>query len=77
MKKLYAAELVHGDISEYNILIKEGVPYIIDFGQAVVINHPNAGKFLERDVYNITSYFSKKYGIKKDAEKALARIMGQ
>lgn len=77
MKKLYAAELVHGDVSEYNILIKEGVPYLIDFGQAVVLNHPNANKFLERDVHNIITYFSKKYGIKRDAAKELARIMGQ
>ena len=76
LKKLYAAELVHGDMSEYNILINDGVPYIIDFGQAVVVNHPNAEKFLERDVYNLTTYFKKKYGINKDYEKALARIRG-
>ena len=77
IKKLYVAELVHGDISEYNILIKEGVPYIIDFGQAVVLNHPSAEKFLQRDIYNITTYFRKRYGIDMDLDKELARITGQ
>ena len=77
MEKLYKAELVHGDISEYNILIRDGTPYIIDFGQAVVLSHPNAERFLERDVGNIISYFRKKYGIKRDAQKAIARIRDQ
>ena len=77
MGKLYKAELVHGDISEYNILIRDGTPYIIDFGQAVVLSHPNAERFLERDVGNIISYFRKKYGIKRDAQKAIAGIRDQ
>jgi len=29
------AKLVHGDISEYNIMIPNGYPVLIDFGQAV------------------------------------------
>ena len=72
--KLYGAELVHGDISEYNILIKGKTPYIIDFGQAVVLGHPKAYSFLERDVYNILYYFNKKYSIKRDLETTLAKI---
>ncbi len=74
IRKLYKAELVHGDISEYNILMKGDNPYLIDFGQAVVLSHPNAERFLERDVSNIASYFRKRYGINKDAEKLLLEI---
>ena len=74
IRKLYQAELVHGDISEYNILMKDGTPYLIDFGQAVVLGHPNAEKFLERDVSNIASYFRKRYGIKSDTEGLLLEI---
>jgi len=74
IKKLYSADLVHADMSEYNILIKEGVPYLIDFGQAVVIHHPNAQAFLERDVHNILFYFEKKYGIKRDYAAVLKEI---
>ena len=72
MKKMYKAGLVHADISEYNIMLGK-VPYIIDFGQGVVLDHPNAEKFLERDVKNILNYFEK-FGIKKDFEKTLEWI---
>lgn len=77
MKKLYGAELVHGDVSEYNILMKGGTPYMIDFGQAVILNHPKAMEFLERDVRNILYYFSRKYGIERDAGKTMAFITGK
>ncbi len=74
MKKLYSRELVHGDISEYNILMKEEVPYIIDFGQAVVLGHPKAKEFLRRDVENILGYFSKNYGVERSIEDTVLRV---
>ena len=74
MRKLYAHELVHGDISEYNILIKEGTPYLIDFGQAVTIAHPNAADFLRRDIANISHYFKKTYGIETDEDEMFTYI---
>ncbi len=74
MKKLYQRDLVHGDISEYNILMKDDVPYIIDFGQAVVTDHPKATEFLRRDVSVILSYFRKRYGIEKDAEETFVYL---
>lgn len=76
MKKLYGAKLVHGDVSEYNILVKEGTPYMIDFGQAVVTRHPLAADFLKRDVKNILDYFSKRYGIEADYSDAYGRVTG-
>ncbi len=76
MGKLYVANLVHADISEYNILIHEGRPYMIDFGQAVSIRHPSAAEFLKRDVRNITGYFAKRYGIKRDPNEAYAGVIG-
>ncbi len=74
MKKLYAAELVHADMSEYNILMLGEVPYLIDFGQAVHIKHPNSMAFLERDVENLLHYFSIKYGIRRERDATLKRI---
>jgi RIO kinase 1 len=51
------AELVHGDLSEYNILMHEGQPVIIDLGQGMVIEHMNSKEFLIRDIENINRYF--------------------
>ncbi len=72
IRKMYRAGLVHADISEYNVMQGE-VPYLIDFGQGVVLAHPNAEKFLERDVEVILKYF-KKYGIKRDLKETLSWI---
>jgi len=58
MKLAYQkAGLVHGDLSEYNILIEDGKPVFIDVGQAFVVEHPNSKEFLKRDIYNINHYF--------------------
>ncbi|MVT12846.1 MAG: serine protein kinase RIO [Euryarchaeota archaeon] len=54
------ALLVHGDLSEYNIVIHKDKPYIIDVSQAMPVKHPNARTLLERDVRNIVRFFSKK-----------------
>ena len=74
MKRLYSAGLVHGDISEYNILIKDGIPFIIDIGQGVSLGHPKANEFLERDVKNILYYFRKRYGIDKELQNIILKI---
>ncbi|MHA1916951.1 MAG: serine protein kinase RIO [Candidatus Ranarchaeia archaeon] len=59
IKLLYQkAKLVHADFSEYNILWWEK-PYIIDVSQSVLINHPMAMEFLERDVNNLKRFFKK------------------
>ncbi|MGC8571792.1 MAG: serine protein kinase RIO [Candidatus Micrarchaeia archaeon] len=73
---LYNMELVHADLSEYNILIADKeVPYLIDFGQAVDIKHPNALQFLKRDITNISTYFSNKYNIETDPIKIIDKII--
>jgi len=72
--KMYnKAELVHGDISAYNILIHKNKPYLIDLGQGVLTEHPNALDFLKRDIQNIVKYF-KKYNIKADENKIYKKI---
>ncbi len=76
IKRLYNANLVHADASEFNILMYNGIPYMIDFGQAVSTRHPSAAEFLRRDVSNILNYFSKKYRIKLDSKTEYARIIG-
>ncbi|MFX1409661.1 MAG: serine protein kinase RIO [Promethearchaeota archaeon] len=64
IKKLYQkAKLVHGDLSEFNILYHNQKPFIIDISQAVSIQHPKAEVYLVRDIKNILNYF-KKLGVK-------------
>jgi len=51
-------KLVHGDLSEYNILYGKGKPYLIDMGQAVTLDHPHAPGFLKRDLEQLNRFFS-------------------
>ena len=58
VKLLYTkAELVHGDLSEYNLMFWSGEPVIFDISQAVPTNHPLAEELLLRDMRNLNSYF--------------------
>ncbi len=74
LRKLYSLELVHADVSEYNILMNLDTPYLIDFGQAVVLKHPRANEFLVRDVANLLEYFSRRYKIEREGEKVVEYI---
>lgn len=73
LKKLYKKNLIHSDISEYNILydFEKEKHYIIDFGQGVLTSHPKAMEFLERDIYNLTKFFKKNKGLKISLEEAI------
>ncbi|HHV24261.1 MAG: serine protein kinase RIO [Methanosarcina sp.] len=72
------ANLVHADLSEYNILIDPNdlTPILIDMGQSVTLEHPNAREFLYRDVQNILRFFSR-YGIKDKPEELLKKIQAE
>jgi len=75
MKIMYEkGRMVHADFSEFNILMKgyaerevagvnsveiEIEPVIIDMGQSLLLEHPNADAFLKRDVRNIVIFFNK------------------
>lgn len=60
LRKLYSkAELVHGDLSEYNIMIWKGRPVLFDMSQAVLTSHPLAESLLRRDLTNLNKYFSR------------------
>jgi RIO kinase 1 len=52
--------LVHGDLSEYNMLYWKKQVYIIDVSQSVELDHPRALDFLRVDCVNITRFFSSK-----------------
>jgi RIO kinase 1 len=72
------ANLVHADLSEYNILIDPNdlSPIFIDMGQSVTLEHPGAREFLYRDVQNILRFFSR-YGVKDEPEELLSKIKAE
>ncbi len=56
--RMLCAGIVHGDLSEFNILMSERGPVIIDLPQAVdAAANNNAREMLERDVNNLKDYF--------------------
>lgn len=58
--RMLCAGLVHGDLSEYNILVDANGPVIIDLPQAVdAAANNNAARMLERDVDNLADYFGR------------------
>ncbi|WP_306054341.1 serine/threonine-protein kinase Rio1 [Natronococcus wangiae] len=70
MRRLYSAGLIHGDLSEYNVVFDEGQLVVIDLGQAVTVHHPNSRDFLERDCENVASFFSRQ-GLETDPDELL------
>jgi RIO kinase 1 len=61
------AELVHADLSEFNILYGDH-PYFIDMGQSVTRDHPRALQFLMRDIRNVNRYFKNRCDIRTDID---------
>jgi len=58
--RMLCAGVIHGDLSEYNVLVGSDGPVIIDLPQAVdAAGNNSAGFMLERDVENLTAYFGR------------------
>jgi RIO kinase 1 len=56
--RMLCAGIVHGDLSEFNVLVNEDGPVIIDLPQAVdAAANNNARAMLARDVRNMTDYY--------------------
>ena len=55
--------LVHGDLSEYNLLWHNNQIYVIDVSQSVETDHPSALDFLRKDASNVNDYFEKAGGL--------------
>jgi RIO kinase 1 len=77
LERLYRkAGLVHGDLSEYNIMMWKGKTVIFDVAQAVPTSHPMAEFFLRRDLVNVNRFFSR-LGVKVlSVDEAYKKVVG-
>ncbi len=75
IKHVYGREIVHGDLSEYNILVRaDGQVTLIDWSQWVLLSHPDSQDLLRRDISNVVSFFARKYKITKTIDDVLTYV---
>jgi RIO kinase 2 len=75
IKKAYRLGIIHGDLSEFNIFVHPEGCEIIDLPQYITPAHANAIELLHRDVYNVLSFFNRKYRIKRDIREVIDNIV--
>jgi len=81
VEKMLGSFIVHGDLSEYNILVVDGQLFVIDFPQAVEFSSKierhrlvkDAERLLRRDLGNLESFFSK-LDVRIDADQEFGRL---
>jgi RIO kinase 1 len=72
--RMLDADIVHGDLSAYNVLWWRERPVIIDFSQGVdAITHPSARELLARDVERTAEHF-RRLGVAIDSDDALKEV---
>lgn len=71
IRRMYqVCKLVHGDLSEYNMLWCEGKPWFIDVSQSVEHDHPRSLEFLRMDIKNVSDFF-RRQGVDTLSERAV------
>jgi RIO kinase 2 len=72
------AHVIHGDLSEYNIILQPDARIlIIDWPQYVRTDHANAGELLGRDLKNVLVFFSRRFKLKVAVEEAFDFVTGK
>ncbi|MEM1579280.1 MAG: RIO1 family regulatory kinase/ATPase [Archaeoglobaceae archaeon] len=73
--KFYRRGIVHGDLSQYNILVGENGFWIIDFPQSIEVGEGNWRELLERDIANVLRFFNRTYRIERDINSIITEII--
>lgn len=76
IRSAYRAGVIHADLSEFNIMVQDGLPVIIDWPQWVETGHVNAAEVLEKDLATLLTFFRRKYHIPYTVEDALRCVTG-
>ena len=69
-------ELVHGDLSEFNIIHNNGRIWLIDWPQSISSSHSSSENMLKRDIYNILRFFNKKFKMEIDMKSTVEYVRG-
>ncbi|XHH09986.1 MAG: RIO1 family regulatory kinase/ATPase [Candidatus Bathyarchaeia archaeon] len=79
IRKAYLkAHVIHGDLSEYNIILQSNMQVlIIDWPQYVMTDHPNAAELLQRDIQNVLTFFNRRFDVKVEADVACDYVTGK
>lgn len=79
LQKAYLrANIIHADLSEYNIILNSDTHIlIIDWPQYVSGDHPNAEELLTRDITNILQFFKRKHLLKLGLDGVKAFVKGK
>lgn len=72
---LARAQVAHGDLSPYNLLVHQGRLVLIDLPQIVdVIANPRGAEFLARDVRNVANWFIAR-GLHLEVDELIERLL--
>jgi RIO kinase 2 len=72
------AHIVHGDLSDYNILMADSGKFVfIDWPQSVAASEPGASELLTRDISNIVKLFARKHNAFVPLEEAIDFVKGK
>jgi RIO kinase 1 len=75
LRTMAACDVVHADLSAYNILVRDGRIFIIDFPQSADIGLTEGDlDFLRRDISNLVTFFSR-YAVRLDLEEVFADVV--
>jgi RIO kinase 2 len=74
VRNAYGVGMIHSDLSEYNVMVRDDGITIIDWPHYVAVGTKTADEMLARDVGNILTYFGRKYRIKRDLQTTLDMI---
>jgi RIO kinase 1 len=75
IKRLYQkAELIHGDLSEYNLMTWRGKLIMFDMSQSVPTSHPLSQFLLKRDITNVNRFFNRQGVNVLSDEEALRQV---
>jgi RIO kinase 2 len=77
IRNAFGEGIIHSDLSEYNIMVEDDHPVIIDWPQWIGTDHPNAGAIVERDIGNILTFFRRKYRTEYPVEDAVQWVTGR